>query len=131
MIRFPSLIALLCIGAPALAVGLGPLTKSGVTDGEAKAFYLTLINPYPHVETFHSVAIGADDEVRAERVALFPADVAIGGGRSRKLLVIVRPLKPGETYAFRVCAAKTPAPQETIHARVCSKLAARRLGPRS
>ena len=115
----------------ALAVGLGPLDKSGVTDGPAKAFYLTLINPYPRAERFTVEPLGAFDEAPAPRVIIFPADPTVAPNRSRQLLVIVRQLAPGETYMFRVCAQRPPRPEETVHARVCSKLTARRLPTRS
>lgn len=111
----------------AFAVGLGPLEKGGLTDGPGKAFYLTLINPYPRAERFTAEPLGLTDETRAPRVVVFPAQTIVAPNRSRQLLVIVRDLQPGETYMFRVCAQRPPLPQETVHARVCSKLTARRL----
>ena len=40
-------LAVLALGlaAPALAVGLGPLSKEGSISGPRKAFYLTIVNP--------------------------------------------------------------------------------------
>ena len=64
------LVAVAALAVPASAVGLGPLRKEGVTDGPAKAFYLTLINPYAGRESFRIYAIGVDDENPAGRVRL-------------------------------------------------------------
>ena len=122
---------LLAAAAPAVAVSLGPLEKSGITDGPGKAFYLTLANPYPTAERFVVEAVGVADETAQPRVTMFPRDTVLGRGSRRQLLVIVNDLAPGERFAFRVCAMRSPKPQETIHARVCSKLAARRLAPRA
>lgn len=126
MIRLMAM-AVAAAATPALAVGLGPLAKSGVTDGPRKGFYLTVINPYRQVETYTLTALATDSEREAARVAIFPAKVAIGGGGTRKVLVVADGLTPGETYQFRVCAEKPPVLTETVHARVCSKLSARRV----
>lgn len=116
--------------APASAVGLGPLSKSGITDSAGKAFYLTLSNPYDHPETFEAVPVANDSETRATRVIVFPPVSRIRAKGSRRLLVIVNSLDPGERYAFRVCAARPPKTEETVYARVCSRLVARRLPAR-
>ncbi len=113
--------------APALAVGLGPLHKEGVTDSDRKGFYLTVINPFPKSETFILTPLDAIAEAPAPRVTAFPARMVIGGGRSRQALIIASGLAPQERYTFRVCAERPPLPTETIHARVCSKLTARRV----
>jgi len=130
-VRRGALPALLLAGAafaaPALAVGLGPLVKTGVTDGPAKAFYLTVINPYPTAQAFRAYAVGFEDEVPAGRVKIAPADITIGGRKSRRILVIANEMTPGESYPFRVCAERRVKQEGTIHARVCSKLTARRL----
>ena len=115
------------IAAPALAVGLGPMSKEGVTDSDRKGFYLTLINPYPQAETFMLTPLDLASETVAPRVIIIPARTMVGGGRNRKVLVIASDLSPGERYAFRVCAEMPPKPMETIHARVCSTLTARRI----
>lgn len=128
MIRRLALFAAVTVGASsAMAVGLGPLEKSGLTDGSGKAFYLTLINPYASAERFSAEPLALTDERPAPRVIIFPAEAVVAPNRSRQLLVIVRDLAPGETYKFRVCAQRPPRPEETVHARVCSKLTARRL----
>lgn len=115
----------------ASAVGLGPLAKSGVTAGPRKAFYLTLINPYQTATEFRAYAIGWEDEQRQPRVRILPGEtVTLGGGSQRQLLVIAGGLSPGETYSFRVCAERARQIQGMIHARVCSKLSARRLAAR-
>jgi hypothetical protein len=121
------LLAVTLPAAPALAVGLGPLSKSGVTDGPRKAFYLTLINPYRDATAFRSYAIGMEDELPQPRVRILPGDVTLGGNTSRQLLVIAGGLAPGETFAFRVCAERAQLTEGMIRARVCSKLSARRL----
>lgn len=117
--------------APAAAVGLGPLTKSGLTDGERKAFYLTLINPYRVATTFRAYAIGYDDETAEPRVRIVPDVAKLGGESNRKLLVIADHIAPGESLSFRVCAERVETNQEILNARVCSKLVARRLRGRS
>ena len=116
--------------ASAMAVGLGPLEKSGVTDGAGKAFYLTLINPSPRAEQFTLEPHALLDEQPAPRVVIFPAAAMVAPGGRRQVLVIVRRLAPGETYMFRVCAQRPPRLEESVHARVCSKLTARRLPAR-
>lgn len=131
MMRMLIMAAATALGAgSAVAVGLGPLEKSGLTDNAGKAFYLTLINPYSRAERFTVEPLGLLDEQRAARVAVFPADTMVAPNRSRQLLVVVRDLAPGETYMFRVCAQRPPRIEETVHARVCSKLTARRLSGR-
>lgn len=115
--------------APAGAVGLGPLAKEGVTAGERKGFYLNIINPYPTPERFRLYGVGWDNEAPAERV-LIPMDkVALGPSSQRRVLVVATSLSPGETHRFRVCAQRIePVGKAMINARVCSKLAARRVG---
>lgn len=126
-----ALAALSLLGAAsAAAVGLGPLEKSGMTDGAGKAFYLTLINPYPRAERFTLETHRLLDEQPAPRVAIFPSAAMVAPGGRRQVLVIVRHIAPGETYVFRVCAQRPPRPEENVHARVCSKLTARRLPAR-
>jgi hypothetical protein len=130
--RLPFIAAagLLLSAGPAAAVGLGPLTAEGLVDGPKKAFYLTLLNPYPTVTDFVAYATGLTDDDAGDkaRVTLFPDQARLGSGRSRRLLVIVGGLSVGETYSFRVCAQRrTPPEGITIHARVCSKLTARRV----
>lgn len=119
---------LAALGAtPAAAVGLGPLSKEGVTDSDRKGFYLTVINPYPRAETFTLTPLDSATEAPAPRVTAFPDRLTIGGGRTSKILVVASGLAPRERYTFRVCAERPPMPTETIHARVCSKLTARRV----
>jgi hypothetical protein len=119
--------AALLVAAPAWSVGLGPLNRAGITDGPRKAFYLTLSNPYRSATAFHTYAVGADDEVAQDRVRILPGDVTLGGGTQRQLLVIAGGLAPGEVYNFRVCAERKEHAEGMIHARVCSRLSARRL----
>lgn len=128
-IRNVSLAATLAVLAAtsAAAVGLGPLRKSGITDGAGKIFYLTLINPYPQAERFTAQAHAALLEDPAPRVTIIPSSTTVAPGGRRQLLVVIRHLAPGETYAFRVCAQRPPRPEETVHARVCSNLSVRRL----
>lgn len=132
MIRAMSPIAgamLLTATVPAAAVGLGPLSAEGIVDGPKKAFYLTLVNPYAEATDFVAYATGLEDDgAQPERVAIFPDHTRLGGGRNRRLLVIVGDLTVGERYSFRVCAQRrTPPEGIRINARVCSKLTARRI----
>ena len=120
---------------PALAVGLSPLRKEGPTAGPAKAFYLTLINPYPEPRAYRAYVDGAapvtgeSGEGAANDVVILPATVTIKGQGQRRLTIIVRGLEPGETRETRICAQL--AKQEgMINARVCSTLVARRLATR-
>lgn len=131
MKRLPLQLAALSglLTAPATAVGLGPLRHEGVTASDRKGFYLTLTNPYKASERFRLVAIGWEDEDAQPRVLLPVATPRLGGGSQRRLLVIATDLKPGETLPFRVCAERDdPDNKDMIHARVCAKLVARRLG---
>lgn len=123
------LLLLAMAATPALAVGLGPLAKDGLIDGPRQAFFLTVYNPYPQPAEFVAYPIGIEDERAEERVAVLPAEMQLGPGQSRRLLVIADRLTVGETFRFRVCAArKEPDQGITIHARVCSKLSTRRVG---
>ena len=126
-VRRLALLLGLAVAAPAVAVGLGPLTKEGVTDSDRKGFYLTVTNPYPRSETFTLTPLDAIAEAPAPRVTAIPSRMTIGGGRTSKVLIIASGLVPRERYTFRVCAERPPLPTETLHARVCSKLTARRV----
>jgi hypothetical protein len=120
-----SLIAIAAITGPAAAVGLGPLDKAGVTDAPDKGFWLTLLNSEPKVQNFHLYALDVDWKP-IDGVLILPAVPRLGPLRQRKVLAVIRGLKPGDVRVVRVCAE--PEIQEgTIHARVCSKLSARRL----
>lgn len=122
---------LLALSASAGAVGLGPMVRDGVTDGERKGFYLTLINSERRFETYQAVAIGFDDEgpISEDRVTILPSRAIVPADSTRQLLVVVKDLQPSETFRFRVCSQVANPPQgEMIHARVCSKLTARRIG---
>lgn len=124
--------AAVACAAPALAVGLGPLEKAGTTAGPAKAFYLTVINPYdgPRVfKVYPERAAGTPDEL-ARQVAILPAQLTIKGQGQRRIVVILRGLALGETRDERVCA-ELAQHEGMIHARVCSKLSARRLAGRA
>jgi len=115
--------------APAAAVGLGPLTADGATLSDRKGFYLTLINPYASQERYRLYSVETDSEVPVSRV-LIPVDRPVLGPKAqRKILIVDTGLAPGETHSFRVCAERVePAGKALIHARVCSKLTARRRG---
>lgn len=110
------------------AVGLGPLSHSGLTNSERKGFYLTLINPYPTRETFRLYGVEWDSEEPVARVRI-PIDRPVLGPKSRRrMLVVDTGLEPGEEHRFRVCAERVQTAEEgMIHARVCSKLVARRV----
>ena len=110
------------------AVGLGPLTNVGVTDSGRKGFYLTLINPYPTQERFRLYSVGWDTERPEARVRIPISEPLLGPKSQRRILVIATSLVPGEQHRFRICAERVEAPgEELIHARVCSKLTARRI----
>lgn len=115
--------------APALAVGLGPLTLQGVIDGPREGFSLDLYNPYHEMTEFVLYPVAMGDETAQPRVTVLPAEVAVGAERNRRVLVIADDLAVGETYQFRVCAQrKMPPAGVMINARVCSKITARRVG---
>ncbi len=123
------LLAAAGLASVAGAVGLGPLVHSGVTNSERKGFYLTLINPYPGRERFRLYSVGWDSEAPAGEVLIPVPQPALRGKSQRRLLVVATGLEPGEERRFRVCAERLAAAGEgIIHARVCSKLTARRLG---
>lgn len=112
----------------ASAVGLGPLVNSGVTNSERKGFYLTLINPYPTPEKFRLYGIEWDSERPVARVRIPVSEPLLGAKSKRRILVVDTGLQPGEEHRFRVCAERAKAAEEgVIHARVCSKLVARRV----
>lgn len=128
MHRLP-LLAIALIATPAFAVGLGPLKKEGVTGGSAKGFWLTVSNERRQPQTIILSARSATAEALEERVVVIPDRLLVGPERTRRVLVMARSLQPDERYTFRVCAEAPPEPKETIHARVCSKLTARRIAP--
>lgn len=121
------MLATLVLASPAIAVGLGPLRKEGVTDGPNKAFYLTLFNPYKARANFTVYAVGADDELTPARVRVPMGPLPLRAQGARKFTIVAGGLAPGETYTFRVCAEKVIPEEEPIHARVCSRITARRL----
>ncbi|MEP6785374.1 MAG: hypothetical protein ABI898_06475 [Sphingomonadales bacterium] len=117
----------LLAASPSFAVGLGPLSKSGITDGPGKGFYLTLYNPYHEHAFFNVYAVANDDETAAPRVRVPQNALPLRPEASRKFLIAVTDLAPGEVYKFRVCAERSLIKDEPIHARVCSRLTARRV----
>ena len=114
------------LATPAGAVGLGPLSKEGVTDGPDKAFYLTLFNPYPERAQFAVQAVGWDDDAPVGRVRV-PPPMPLRAQTQRRFVIITTGLVPGESYRFRLCAERVISGEEQIHARVCSRITARRL----
>lgn len=122
------LLAGIAAAVPAGAIGLGPLNQTGLIDGPSRAFELVLYNPYQSSERFNAYAVAANDETPQARVSLTPAAATLGGGQTRRLLVVAHDLQPGESFAFRVCAERDIPPEGiAINARVCSKLTARRV----
>lgn len=122
------LLAAASAALPTGAVGLGPLAHEGNTLTDRKGFYLTLINPYPRPEKFRLYGLGWDHEAAATRVRVPVAETVLGASSKRKVLVIATDLQPGEQYRFRLCAERATPEEGMIHARVCSKLVARRVG---
>lgn len=115
---------------PAMAVGLGPLVIEGTVAGPRKAFYLTILNPYPDATTFVLSARGRDDEGDPGDVRIHPARLTLAAGSDRRVIVVADNLEPGPTRWFRVCAERAVDPEGSpIHARVCSRLGARRVVP--
>lgn len=114
---------------PALSVGLGPLAKEGVTGGPAKAFYLTLINPYDEPRTFQAKGFDLEGN-QADRIRVSPSLVRMAPKSERRLIVVAGDLEPGEDFTFRVCAEQAGPVTGRLHARVCSRLRARRIAPR-
>ena len=116
------------LAAPLHAVGLGPLSKEGYIDGPRKGFELVIYNPYQTSVDFTAYAVAADDETPQPRVTIIPAQLKLGAGQSRRLVVIASDLAPEEYYQFRVCAERTTPPTGVaINARVCSQLSVRRV----
>ena len=109
-----------------MAVGLGPLEKSGTTASERKGFYLTLRNPYPGAHRFRAF-VEEGSGIAAERVTILPSVSTIAPGANRRILVVVDGLVPGEEVRFHLCAERIEERRVSVHARVCSKLGARRL----
>ncbi|MXO91793.1 hypothetical protein GRI41_13225 [Altererythrobacter aquaemixtae] len=112
--------------APAVAVGLSPLEKGGLTDSASKAFYLTVINPYNDVREFKLYVERSD----GSQVEIRPQRLRIAGQKQRRVLVILNDLAPGEAKTVRVCASLAKQ-QGIINARVCSDLSARRVDRRA
>ncbi len=107
---------------------MSPLGREGVTDGPEKGFYLTIINPYPNTREFRAYATewdGAEADSHGP-VDVRPGNFRIAAGKQRRILVVAQDLEPGEQRQFRVCA-ELAITEGMINARVCSKLAARRI----
>lgn len=122
--------ALALVAGPAVAVGFGPLRKEGVVDGPSKAFYLTIVNPYDRATDFVAYPVAIDSEAPAANVRVFPDRLRLGAGQSRRVIAIVDQLEVGPAQWVRVCAERAEDPEGTaIHARVCSRLGARRVDP--
>lgn len=128
MIARLSALALLACSSPLVAVGLGPLAKSGLTDGDRKAFWLTLINSEPRAQDFDVYALDGEWQP-VPGVEIVPAVPRLGPQRQRRILVIVKDLVPGQTRTVRVCA-QARIQEGPVHARVCSKLVARSVADR-
>ncbi|URW74759.1 hypothetical protein M9980_09245 [Sphingomonas donggukensis] len=107
------------------------MRKEGVTDGPDKAFYLTLFNPYAERAAFTVYAIGAEDEATPARVRVPAMPLPLRAQAARKFTIVAGGLAPGESFTFRVCAEKMVMKEQPIHARVCSRLTARRLADRA
>ena len=124
----PVLATIALTASPAGSVGLGPLTASGLTDSDRKGFYLTLINPYPEQVRFRLYGIEWDSDTPVARVRIPLNRPVLAPNSRRRVLVIDTQLARGEEHRFRVCAERAETDNEGIvHARVCSKLTARRL----
>ncbi|MBX7534103.1 hypothetical protein K3175_00360 [Qipengyuania sp. GH1] len=121
--------ALVACATTAAAVGLGPLRKSGLTASDRKGFYLTLTNPYPQSDRFRAY-VDPESEIDPKRISILPETMLVGSQKSRKILVVVNDLTPGEEVVFRVCAERLEEEKVIVHVRVCSKLGARRIAPR-
>lgn len=119
-------IGLVMLASPAGAVGMGPLSKSGITDGPAKGFWLTIINPYADLREFRAYPLSADSGESVGNVAIRLALSRTPPNGSRRILVTVSALAPGEVRRLRVCAELAQA-EGTLHARICSALTARRV----
>lgn len=121
-------LGLAATASPALSVGLGPLTQSGATRSDRKGFYLTLVNPYPAQTRFRLYSVEWDNDRPVPRVRIPLAQPILGANARRRILAIDTGLVPGEHHQFRVCAERADLNGEgLIHARVCSKLIARRV----
>lgn len=123
-----SALALVASAGPAVAVGLGPLEKSGTTASERKGLYLTVGNPYRTAHNFR-LFVEEGSGIAPGRVTIHPSTASIAPSAHRRILVIVDGLIPGEEVNFRLCAERIEERRVTVHARVCSKLGARRLRP--
>ncbi|WP_152569471.1 MULTISPECIES: hypothetical protein [Sphingomonas] len=96
---------------------------------DRKGFYVTLINDDRRPDALRLYAIGYGDEAAQPRVMLPSPILTLPANSQRRVLVIASDLSPGETFRFRVCAERADFGQGAlIHARVCSKLVARRIG---
>lgn len=115
----------LMVSVPALAVTFGPLEKSGDTKSERKGFYLNLANPYQRAYAFR-VYVDPQDEALSDRIRILPEQALLSGGGKRRILVIADDLTPGEEFTFNICAERVLEKMEAVHARVCSRLTARR-----
>lgn len=114
--------------SPAGAVGFGPLAVEGLTNSDRKGFYMTVLNPYPTSQTFRIYSVGWDHEKPEGRVLIPISRPMLAPKSQRRVLVVDTKLVPGEEHRFRVCAEHESIEQEAlIHARVCSKLIARRI----
>lgn len=113
----------------AAAIGLGPLRLDGATAGPRRGFNLHLINSDAEVAMLVAYAVGPNDEAPDPRVTIWPARARLAANANRRLFVIAEGLAPGERRQFRVCAEREDEDRSvTLHARVCARLTATRLG---
>lgn len=121
-------LAAVCCAAPALAVGMTPLHKEGLTGSSKKAFYLTVMNPYKSTREYRAYVSG--EPADAVGITILPERMVIKSGGQRRVMVIINDLEPGQSRETHVCA-ELAKNEGMINARVCSTLLARRVARRS
>jgi hypothetical protein len=122
-----ALAAGLAVANLAAAQSLSPLTKSGVTPSDKKAFKLIVGNPYDRRMTFVIVPLAPDYQTPIDGVVIRPAELTMAPGFSRQVIVTfdIDHNKRERTIALCVMPKALDGP---ILPRVCGRYTGRMAG---
>lgn len=115
---------LIALGLSATLVGaanaqsLSPMHKKGATPTETKGFRLLVGNPYKRAMTFVIIPMDTAFDSPAEHAVVQPAEVRLGPGLSRSVLVAFRIGPDAKERTIGVCVQPKDI-EGTVLPRVC------------
>jgi hypothetical protein len=109
----------------AAAQGLSPLSRSGLTPSDRKAFHIAAHNPYPRPMDFELHVLDPETGAPASGARVVPDAVRLGpnGGRRVTLMFTVPPTGEERTVVLCIQPSDFPGP---FLPRVCGRYAGRR-----